>query len=158
MTKATIIFGGDAIRYYNETGQIPSAEWLMDNGGVVQDIEFPTKAEYDAYVQGVSDAHLWDDYRILTKTDKAPHPERNLWLRLGITVHGTKSDIEKIIQGDRTTLNRLLEKYSFDIDGETYIPASVVKEYNKENQTDFEEENIDFPVTCISQQPSQIDL
>ena len=32
MTKATIIFGGDAIRYYNETGQIPSAEWLMDNG------------------------------------------------------------------------------------------------------------------------------
>ena len=32
MIKATIIFGGDAIRYYNETGQIPSAEWLMDNG------------------------------------------------------------------------------------------------------------------------------
>lgn len=44
MTKATIIFGGDAIRYYNETGQIPSAEWLMDNGGAVQDIEFSTKA------------------------------------------------------------------------------------------------------------------
>lgn len=44
MTKATIIFGGDAIRFYNETGQIPSAEWLMDNGGAVQNIEFPTKA------------------------------------------------------------------------------------------------------------------
>lgn len=56
MTKAIIIFGGDAIRYYNETGQIPSAEWLMDNGGAVQNIEFPTKAEYNAYVQGVSDA------------------------------------------------------------------------------------------------------
>lgn len=67
MIKATIIFGGDAIRYYNETGQIPSAEWLMDNGGAVQDIEFSTKAEYNAYVQGVSDAHMWDDYHI-TKT------------------------------------------------------------------------------------------
>lgn len=75
MTKATIIFGGDAIRYYNETGQIPSAEWLMDNGGVVQNIEFFTKAEYNAYVQGVSDAHLWGDYHILPKTDTASQPK-----------------------------------------------------------------------------------
>lgn len=57
MIKATIIFGGDATRYYNETSQLPSSEWLMDNGGVVKNIEFSTKAEYDAYVQGVSDAH-----------------------------------------------------------------------------------------------------
>ena len=74
MTKATIILGGDAIRYYDKTGQIPSAEWLMDNGGAVQDIEVPTKAEYNAYVQGISDAHLWDDYHILPKTE---HPNRN---------------------------------------------------------------------------------
>ena len=32
MIKATIIFGGDATRYYNETSQLPSSEWLMDNG------------------------------------------------------------------------------------------------------------------------------
>lgn len=151
MTKATIIFGGDAIRYYNETGQIPSAEWLMNNGGAVQNIEFPTKAEYNAYVQGVSDAHLWGDYHILTKTDAIPQPESTLWMRLGITVHGTKDDIEKIIQGDHTALNRLLGKKSFDIDGETYIPSSVIEEYNKENQTDFDEEDIDFPTTYISQ-------
>ena len=80
MTKATIIFGGDAIRYYNETGQIPSAEWLMDNGGAVQDIEFSTKAEYNAYVQGVSDAHLWGDYHILPKTDAIPQPESAVWI------------------------------------------------------------------------------
>lgn len=151
MTKATIIFGGDAIRYYNETGQIPSAEWLMDNGGAVQDIEFSTIAEYNAYVQGVSDAHLWDDYHILPKTAETPQPESTLWMRLGITVHGTKDDIEKIIQGDHTALNRLLGKKSFDIDGETYIPSSVIEEYNKENQTDFDEEDIDFPTTYISQ-------
>lgn len=72
-------------------------------------------------------------------------------MRLGITVHGTKDDIEKIIQGDHTALNRLLGKKSFDIDGETYIPSSVIEEYNKENQTDFDEEDIDFPTTYISQ-------
>lgn len=70
MIKATIIFGGDATRYYNETSQLPSSEWLMDNGGVVKNIEFSTKAEYDAYVQGVSDAHLWDDYHILPNADE----------------------------------------------------------------------------------------
>lgn len=69
MIKATIIFGGDATRYYNETGQLPSSEWLMDNGGVVKNIEFSTKAEYDAYVQGVSDAHLWDDYHVIPKAN-----------------------------------------------------------------------------------------
>ena len=40
MTKATNLFAGDAIRYYTATGQIPSAELLMDYGCVVQDIEF----------------------------------------------------------------------------------------------------------------------
>ena len=151
MIKATIIFGGDATRYYNETSQLPSSEWLMDNGGVVKNIEFSTKAEYDAYVQGVSDAHLWDDYHILPNADEEPQPEVTIWMRLGVTVHGNKDDIENIIQGDSATLNRLLKRRSFDIDGEAYIPASVIEEYNKENQTDFDEEDIDFPTTYISQ-------
>ncbi len=151
MIKATIIFGGDATRYYNETSQLPSSEWLMDNGGVVKNIEFSTKAEYDAYVQGVSDTHLWDDYHILPNADEEPQPDATIWMRLGVTVHGNKDDIENIIQGDSTTLNRLLKRRSFDIDGEAYIPASVIEEYNKENQTDFDEEDIDFPTTYISQ-------
>ena len=69
MITATLILGGDAVRQYNTTGQIPSAEWLMDNGGVVKNIEFSSKAEYDAYVQGVSDAHLWDDYHVIPKAN-----------------------------------------------------------------------------------------
>ncbi len=151
MTKATIIFGGDATRYYNETGRFPSAEWLIDNGGAVQDISFPTKAEYDAYVRGVSDAHLWEDYRILPKANEEPQPEATIWMRLGVTVYGNKTDIEHLIQGNHTTLNRLLKQHSFDIDGEAYIPASVIEEYNKENQTDYEENDVDFPATYISQ-------
>lgn len=144
MITATLILGGDAVRQYNATGQLPSAEWLMDNGGVVKDIEFPTKAEYDAYIQGVSDAHLWDDYHVIPKTIEESQPNQAIWMRVGATVKGSKEEIEKIIQGDDETLCRLLETRSFDIDGETYIPSTVVEEYNRENNTDFEEKDVDF--------------
>lgn len=76
MIKATIIFGGDAIKYYNETGQLPSTEWLMDNGGVVQDIEFPTKRNTTptckAYRMPICGA-------IITSFRKLPkHPKRKV--------------------------------------------------------------------------------
>ena len=151
MITATLILGGDAVRQYNTTGQIPSAEWLMDNGGVVKDIEFPTKAEYDAYLQGVSDAYLWGDYHIIPKSNGELQPEQTIWMRIGATVKGNKEEIEKIIQGDNDTLCRLLEARSFDIDGETYIPSTVIEEYNLENRTNFEEENVDFYSVVISQ-------
>lgn len=82
MVKATLILGGDAVRQYNTTGQIPCAEWLMVNGGVVKDIEFPTQAEYDAYIQGVSDAHLWDDYHVIPKTAEESQTVKTIDLRL----------------------------------------------------------------------------
>lgn len=82
MITATLILGGDAVRQYNTTGQIPSLEWLMDNGGVVKDIEFPTKAEYAAYIQGVSDAHLWVDYRVIPKTAEESQPAKTIDIRL----------------------------------------------------------------------------
>ena len=144
MITATLILGGDAVRQYNTTGQIPSPEWLMDNGGVVKDIEFPTKAEYAAYIQGVSDAHLWVDYRVIPKTAEESQPKQAIWMRVGTTVKGSTEEIEKIIEGDDETLCRLLETRNFDIDGETYIPSTVVEEYNRENNTDFEEKDVDF--------------
>ena len=73
--------------------------------------------------------------------------EKTIWLRLGVTVKGSKEEIEKILEnGAETseTLWHLLQDKHFDINGETYIPAAVVEEYNKENGTDFDEKDIDF--------------
>lgn len=42
------------------------------------------------------------------------------------------------------TLAQLLARGKFDISGETYIPATVIEEYNKEHLTDFEEKDMDF--------------
>ena len=65
MIKATVIFGSDAVRHHNETGEIPSKEWLLDNGGVVDIKTFNTREEYVAYTEGVNDADGWNDHTIL---------------------------------------------------------------------------------------------
>lgn len=59
MIKATIILGEQAVGHYNETGDVPNEQWLMDNGGIVDDKKFRTKGEYDAYVQALSDSNGW---------------------------------------------------------------------------------------------------
>ena len=65
MIKATIILGEQAVEHYTETGNMPTAEWLMDNGGVVDHVDFRTRAEYDAYVRALSDGHGWGDYKVV---------------------------------------------------------------------------------------------
>ena len=47
MIKATIILGEQAVGHYNETGDVPNEQWLMDNGGIVDDKKFRTKGEYN---------------------------------------------------------------------------------------------------------------
>ena len=48
MIKITTIFGEDAVREYEENNELPSEEWLADNGGVVDEKEFKTLEEYKA--------------------------------------------------------------------------------------------------------------
>lgn len=70
MIKITMIFGADAVRKYEENKELPSEEWLMDNGGVVDEKEFKTEAEYNAYVAGLNDGDGWTDYRIIRHNDE----------------------------------------------------------------------------------------
>lgn len=59
--------------------------------------------------------------------------ESSIWMRLGVTVTGSKEEIEKILQGDEVVLASLLKKKKFNIDGETYIPSNCIEEYNNQN-------------------------
>lgn len=61
MIKALVIFGKEAVRRYDETGRVPSKKWLKDKGCAVDTKEFKTKAEYDAYSQGLNDADGWEE-------------------------------------------------------------------------------------------------
>lgn len=149
MIKITMIFGEDAVREYDETGKLPSEQWLTDNGGVVDKKEFKTEEEYRTYVEGLNDGDGWTDYQIIRhedepESDAGQTGEASVWIRLGATVTGSREEIEKILDGDTDTLVRLLELRQFEIDGETYIPSTVIEEYNGEHQTDFEERDVNF--------------
>lgn len=111
MIKITTIFGEDAVREYEENNELPSEEWLADNGGVVDEKEFETEAEYNAYIAGVNDADGWSDYHIIRHRSEEADTSReeNLWLRLGISVRGSREDIERILNGDTETLRKLLD-------------------------------------------------
>lgn len=136
MIKITTIFGEDAVREYEENNELPSEEWLADNGGVVDEKEF----EYNAYADG------WSDYHIIRHRSEEADTSReeNLWLRLGISVRGSREDIERILNGDTETLRKLLDAGRYGIGGETYVPGSTVEGYNEDHDTEFEEEDVEF--------------
>lgn len=83
-----------------------------------------------------------------SKSDE-DEPAKTLWLRLGITLHGTRSELEKILAGSQDELVRLLTTNQVDIDGETYIPATSIEEYNQKYHTDFEETEVNLDPACI---------
>ena len=65
MIKATVIFGEDAVRRYDDTDKVPSEKWLKSNGGVVDILTFSSKAEYDSYYKALADMDGWNDAAIL---------------------------------------------------------------------------------------------
>lgn len=146
-----MIFGEDAVKEYDSSKKLPSEKWLMDNGGVVTEKEFKSPAEYNAYIEGLNDSDGWNDYQIIQYPDGPEHTEESceteIWMRIGTTVKGSKEEIEKILGGNTDMLARLLSQRQFRVNGETYIPATVMEEYNKEHQTAFEEKDLDF---CLS--------
>ena len=158
MIKITMIFGEDAVRKYDESKELPSEEWLLDNGGIVDEKEFKTEAEYNAYIAGLNDGDGWSDYHIIRHEDVPEETDNpcaeSLWLRLGATVHGSREEIEKILNGDSETLQKLLDIGRYEIDGETYIPGTTVEEYNKEHDTDFDERDVEFHL-CIDKRTTR---
>ena len=151
MIKITLIFGEGAVRKYDESKELPSQEWLLDNGGVVDEKAFRTEAEYNAYVAGVNDADGWTDYRIIRHKDEPEDTdtshEEAVWLRLGVTVQGRREEIEKILEGDTDTLRKLLEAGRYEINGETYIPGTAIEEYNAKHRTNFDAKDIDSHIS-----------
>lgn len=69
---------------------------------------------------------------------------RKIWMRLGATVSGSKEEIEKVIEGDGEALQKLLDKGSFSVDGECYIPSCEIESYNEEYGTDHKIDDVDL--------------
>ncbi|KAA6302804.1 MAG: hypothetical protein EZS26_000974 [Candidatus Ordinivivax streblomastigis] len=63
--EVTILFGSEVVEQYEETGEIPSEDWLDANGGVVDTKGFKSKELMDAYLEGIADADGWLETLVL---------------------------------------------------------------------------------------------
>lgn len=59
MIKATVIIGESAVKEYERSDKIPSNKWLVNNEGIVDEKEFKTLEEYNAYSKALSDTENW---------------------------------------------------------------------------------------------------
>lgn len=69
MIKATIIFGSDAVRHYDETEEIPDIEAFEDTGCLIVPKVFQTKEQYDSYVEALDDYDGFNDYRVVDRVE-----------------------------------------------------------------------------------------
>lgn len=74
--------------------------------------------------------------------DEIPYP-RQVWMRIGCTVRGTKEQMDAMMKSDdlrlaKYTLKDMLDNGQVEIDGNTYIPERCVESYGKEYGEDIE--------------------
>ena len=62
--------------------------------------------------------------------------KRKIWLRMGVTLTGTREEIHKLIsEGD---FGSMLEKGNWEFGGDSYIPEESIDEYNNEYGENYE--------------------
>lgn len=72
---------------------------------------------------------------------------KNLWMRLGVTLHITDEEAQILMSDDSKgteTLRNILNEKRYEIDGDSYIPDCEVVRYNKTNGTDFLDGDCEF--------------
>lgn len=62
--------------------------------------------------------------------------KRKIWVRMGVTLTGTREEIDKLInEGDFGTM---LDEGNWEFDGDSYIPADSIVDYNEKYGEDYE--------------------
>lgn len=75
--------------------------------------------------------------------------ERSIWMRLGVTLKGTKEEIETLFSDGEESfdvLMKILKERRFIFDGDSYIPETCVEDYNKEYGTNHEVGDYEFNI------------
>lgn len=73
-----------------------------------------------------------------------------LWMRLGCSFEVSEAEAAHILGGDADlageTLRKIVREGRFTPDGESYIPADIVANYNVDNKTKYRAADINFDV------------
>lgn len=70
--------------------------------------------------------------------------KRQIWVRLGCIIEGTKDEIEKILHGDELALINVVFKGNTALSGESYIPEECIEEYNEDYGTHHPIKDVEF--------------
>lgn len=74
--------------------------------------------------------------------------KRSIWMRLGITLTGTKEEIEALFDDDcdtsKNALMKMLTDGNYNFDGDSYIPETCVEDYNDTYKTNHEVGDYEF--------------
>lgn len=72
---------------------------------------------------------------------------RTIWMRIGISLDCTPEEADAIMNGNgQNELSNILKQGRFDFDGEAYIPADSVAQYDNEYFADYETQDIEYYV------------
>jgi hypothetical protein len=75
--------------------------------------------------------------------------ERSIWMRLGVTLKGTKEEIETLLSDGEESydvLMKILKERRFTFNGDSYIPQTCVEDYNKKYGTNHEVGDHEFNI------------
>lgn len=147
MIKALVILGKEAVGRYDQTGKVPTKQWLSQNGGVVDTKEFKTRAEYNAYSEGLNDADGWERTLIFPPIGEQPDcPYCQQWRSFFCDKEGEVycPDCSKqlkqqpeITYGTVTFQNRIYPTRTINIPGymdDAVISVEELNEFIHENQ------------------------
>lgn len=65
MITTTFIFGTEAVRHFDETGEVPGETDFDDFGCLIVPKEFPSKEIFDAYIAALEDSDGLSGYRVV---------------------------------------------------------------------------------------------
>jgi hypothetical protein len=125
MIKATIIFGTDAVRHYEETGEVPAPETFNDTGCLVVQKEFASQEHYDAYIEGLEDGDGFNAYTVVEREEAKEQPPN---------IYKFHQD-EKVVVWQRNTFS---VKAGSEEEAEAFI-----RENSMANSTDWHDDDFD---------------
>ena len=66
---------------------------------------------------------------------------KNVWMRLGIMLNLTEEEVALVLGDDEDvselTIRKVIEERRFISDGDSYIPANIIEDFNRENGTSY---------------------
>lgn len=98
--------------------------------------------EFNAQQKGVSESRATHKTRKIDEQVNAGNEE--IWVRLGMWVETDKATMKKILKGDHQALRNAVEHGNIRLDGDTYIPAECVEDYNETYGTKVPANEINF--------------